>query len=424
MIGSRYVPGGGVEGWPWRRHLMSRGVNCYARWLLGLAPKDCSGGFRCYRTTLLSRLELDAIRSRGYSFQEEILWRLKRLGARFGETPITFIDRQRGASKIDSNEAILALWIILALGVRNWLRRQPPGTAAGGPSVSPLLVEAAGRDKDGLLAMLRTTAGGLSDEEATTRLHEAGPNNVAQERQVHWTVRLLLTYRDPLSILLTILAVISFFTGEVSTGVIIAVIVFLSVFMRFFQETRADAAVAKLKAMINITATVVRSGQQREVPLDHLVPGNVVALAAGDMVPADVRVLGAKDLFISQASLTGESFPVEKFDAAETRTGVAPLELSNICFMGTNVESGSATAAIVTTGRSTYFGGMAHSILGRHQQSSFDQGVQRFTWLMIRFMAVMVPAVFFINWGTKGNCYEAFFFALTVAVGLTPECCR
>ena len=119
------------------------------------------------------------------------------------------------------------------------MRRQPPGTAAGGPSVSPLLVEAAGRNKDGLLAMLRTTAGGLSDEEAATRLHEAGPNNVAQERQVHWTVRLLLTYRDPLSILLTILAVISFFTGEVSTGVIIAVIVFLSVFMRFFQETRA-----------------------------------------------------------------------------------------------------------------------------------------------------------------------------------------
>ncbi len=121
MIGSRYVPGGGVEGWPLRRHLMSRGVNCYARWLLGLKPKDCSGAFRCYRTELLKRLDFNAVRSRGYSFQEEILWLLKRLGARFGEVPIVFTDRQRGTSKIDSKEALAALRIILTLGVKNWL---------------------------------------------------------------------------------------------------------------------------------------------------------------------------------------------------------------------------------------------------------------------------------------------------------------
>jgi dolichol-phosphate mannosyltransferase len=123
MIGSRYIVGGGVEGWPLRRHLMSRGVNCYARWLLGLKPRDCSGSFRCYRTELLARLDFDAIRSRGYSFQEEVLWHLKRLGARFGETPIVFVDRQRGSSKIDSREAFSALRIILALGIRNLLRR-------------------------------------------------------------------------------------------------------------------------------------------------------------------------------------------------------------------------------------------------------------------------------------------------------------
>jgi dolichol-phosphate mannosyltransferase len=120
MIGSRYVPGGGVEGWPLRRHLMSRGVNCYARWLLGLTPKDCSGAFRCYRASMLARLDFTAIRSRGYSFQEEILWHLKRLGARLGETPIVFVDRQRGASKIDSREALAALGIILRLGMKNW----------------------------------------------------------------------------------------------------------------------------------------------------------------------------------------------------------------------------------------------------------------------------------------------------------------
>jgi dolichol-phosphate mannosyltransferase len=119
MIGSRYVPGGGVEGWPLRRHLMSRGVNCYARWLLGLRPKDCSGSYRCYRTAVLAKLDFAAVRSRGYSFQEEILWHLKRAGARFGETPIIFADRQRGASKIDSGEALAALRIIFALGIRN-----------------------------------------------------------------------------------------------------------------------------------------------------------------------------------------------------------------------------------------------------------------------------------------------------------------
>lgn len=121
MIGSRYIPGGGVEGWPLRRHLMSRGVNLYARSLLGLKPKDCSGAFRCYRVELLRRMDFDRIRSRGYSFQEEVLWRLKRLGARFAETPIVFVDRREGASKINSRESLAALWIILRLGLKNWV---------------------------------------------------------------------------------------------------------------------------------------------------------------------------------------------------------------------------------------------------------------------------------------------------------------
>lgn len=120
MIGSRYVPGGGIEGWPWRRHLMSRGVNCYARWLLGLKTKDCSGAYRCYRTETLARVDFEAIRSRGYSFQEEILWRLKRLGARMAETPIVFVDRREGSSKINQREAVAALWILGRLGLENW----------------------------------------------------------------------------------------------------------------------------------------------------------------------------------------------------------------------------------------------------------------------------------------------------------------
>jgi len=123
MIGSRYVAGGGIEGWPWRRKLMSSAVNLYARWLLGLKAKDCSGAFRCYRTEVLARVDFDRVRSRGYAFQEEILWHLKRAGARFGETPIVFVDRTAGRSKINTREAIAALWIIFTLGARGVLKR-------------------------------------------------------------------------------------------------------------------------------------------------------------------------------------------------------------------------------------------------------------------------------------------------------------
>jgi dolichol-phosphate mannosyltransferase len=132
MIGSRYVSGGGIEGWPLKRHLMSRGVNLYSRWLLGLKPRDCSGAYRCYRTSLLAKVDFNSIRSRGYSFQEEILWHLKRLGARFGETPITFVDRVRGSSKINSKEAKTALRIILALGWQNWFGRRGAASLATG----------------------------------------------------------------------------------------------------------------------------------------------------------------------------------------------------------------------------------------------------------------------------------------------------
>ena len=196
----------------------------------------------------------------------------------------------------------------------------------------------------------------------------------------------------------------------------------LGVALRFIQEARADQAAAKLKAMISVTATVVRGGQPREVPLGHLVPGDVVRLTAGDMIPADLRIVSCKDLFVIQSSLTGESLPVEKFDAKENGDK-SLLDLKNFCFLGTSVESGTATGVLVETGFRTYLGGMAKSIVGQHTPTSFDKGVTRFTLLMIYFMAVMVPLVFLINGLTKqdGDLAGAFFFALAVAVGLTPE---
>ena len=191
--------------------------------------------------------------------------------------------------------------------------------------------------------------------------------------------------------------------------------------IRCFLQEELDAAAAKLKAMISVTAAVVRDGQEEEIPLKELVPGDVINLCAGDMVPADIRLIASRDLFIAQAALTGESLPVEKLEARELREGVSPLELANVCFLGTSVESGSATAVVVATGAQTYFGRMASCILGPEITTSFDRGMHRFTVLMIQFILVMVPLVFLINGLTKHNWAEAFFFSIAVAVGLTPE---
>ena len=290
------------------------------------------------------------------------------------------------------------------------------------PTISPLLAESARMEKSAVLEKFRTSPAGLTVDEARERLEQYGPNNVAEEKPPHWTFKLLRTYyTDALSLLLTFLAIVSYATGEYRAAVVIGCMVVLSLLLRFVQESKADSAAAKLKAMINITATAIREGGRREVPLETLVPGDLITLSSGDMIPADVRILSAKDLFISQASLTGESFPIEKFDHLETRSDVPPLELSNVCFMGTNVESGSATAVVVATGRATYFGGMARSITGQQVQTGFDQGIKRFTWLMIAFMCVMAPAVFLVNGLLKRDWMEAFLFALAVAVGLTPE---
>ena len=287
--------------------------------------------------------------------------------------------------------------------------------------VSPAVLDAARKDGEALLRDLRTSAGGLAQAEAEERARTAGPNEVAQEKKQGWPIRVLKIIRNPLVILLTTLSAISFLTGDARAGSVMAGMVALSVGLRFWQEARADAAAEKLKAMIHVTATVVRDGAAREIPLRDLVPGDMINLAAGDMIPGDVRLLTSKDLFVSQGSLTGESLPVEKTHDPETKEESSPTELTNICFMGTSVESGTATAVVVTTGLQTYLGSMAHSITEERPQTSFDQGLNRFTWLMMKFMVVMVPLVFLINGLTKHDWKGAFFFALAVAVGLTPE---
>src|SRR5262249_47810484 len=296
----------------------------------------------------------------------------------------------------------------------------------GGIQVSSRLIHAASAAVPELVAELRSRVEGLTEEEAQQRLTECGPNVVVQEQRFTRLRLFLKACVNPLVILLLVLAIISFATAESASdlvsGVLMVIMVILGVSLRFIQEARADAAAAKLKAMIHVTATVIRAGREREVPLAELVPGDIVKLAAGDMIPADLRILSCKDLFLIQASLTGESLPVEKFDTPEPLGDKkAPLELKNICFLGTSVESGSATAMVVETGLGTYLGTMANALLERPAPTSFDKGVSGFTWLMLRFMAIMVPLVFLINGFSKHNWGEAFLFALAVAVGLTPE---
>ena len=286
---------------------------------------------------------------------------------------------------------------------------------------SAQLIELAHINADTVLQKLGSRLEGLSQAEADTRLKQFGANEIAREKRQSTLRRLWDNLKNPLVLLLTGLGVLSYLTGDLRATVVIFVMVLLGVVLRFYQEMRADHAAEKLKAMVSNTATLVRNGKEAEVPLKMLVPGDIIRLAAGDMVPADSRVLAAKDLFLNQAALTGESLPVEKKAAQAAANLQNPLELPNLCFLGSNVESGTATAMVIHTGDQTYFGSLAERIIGQRVLTSFDKGINQFTWLMIQFIAVMVPAVFLINGLSKQNWLEAFLFAMAVAVGLTPE---
>jgi Mg2+-importing ATPase len=297
---------------------------------------------------------------------------------------------------------------------------------ANAQQTADLIRDAATNEAAEILQRLNSSPTGLSEEEAAERLDVFGPNEVAQEKQHGWLLRLWVAVRNPLVILLAVLVIITFATaGDPSDyigGFVMLAMIVLAVLLRLIQETKADNAAAKLKAMIKVTATALRDGQPKEIPLKDLVPGDVVKLSAGDMIPGDVRLISAKDLFVIQATLTGESLPVEKTDARDPRTNVQSIEHTNLCFLGTSVESGAATGVIVTTGTQTYFGKMASSLSGQQVETAFDKGVKKFTWLMICFMAVMAPAVFLINGFTKHSWgKDTFLFALAIAVGLTPE---
>ena len=272
-----------------------------------------------------------------------------------------------------------------------------------------------------LLKQLGTTANGLPSDTAAQVLRDIGPNTVAVGQRQSVLRDLLQRCRNPLVIQLLIIAAVSYLMGDLRSAVVVGGMLFLSVFLSYIQEARSSRAVEKLQKLIKTTVTVLRDGKEAEVPLEEIVPGDLVILAAGSLIPADLRILSAKDFFVSQSALTGESMPVEKSADPNQPAGRAPFEFTNACFMGGNVLSGSARGVVLSTGPRTYFGALAQKMLAKRQPTSFDQGVRDFTWLMIRFMVVMVSATFLIVGLTKGNWPEALLFALSVAVGLTPE---
>lgn len=307
-------------------------------------------------------------------------------------------------------------------------------------SLSKLLLEAAQREASYALEFMESSISGLTDEEAKNRLEKYGYNEIAQNKPPVWWMQLFSTFKNPFIVVLMVLDLVSYLTRDVISASIVSVMIAISVLLRFGQEFRSQKAVEKLKAMVSTSTTVSRAGHaalthplsfdssqngvalRRKLAVQELVPGDIIHLSAGDLIPADVRLIASKDLLVSQSALTGESMMSEKSaDSLVPPEGVNPLEMETICFMGTNVISGSATALVVNTGSRTVFGTLAHSVLKHQPKTSFDIGVNSVSMLLVRFMFVMAPIVFLINGLVKKDWTESFFFALAIAVGLTPE---
>lgn len=288
-----------------------------------------------------------------------------------------------------------------------------------------------------VLKKLHTTLRGLETDEVRVSRVKYGTNKVTHEKKKSLAKRLVGAFINPFTAILFCLALVSTITdmifpyfslfGSVPedfdclTVAIILTMVLISGTLRFVQESRSGNAAEKLLAMITTTCTVTRRNyEKKELSMDDLVVGDIVHLSAGDMIPADVRILDAKDLFVSQASLTGESEPIEKtFNVSSQKESVT--DYTNIAFMGSNVISGSGTAVVVCVGDHTLFGSMASAVAGEAVETSFTKGVNAVSWVLIRFMLIMVPLVFFVNGITKGDWLEAFLFGVSIAVGLTPE---
>lgn len=267
-----------------------------------------------------------------------------------------------------------------------------------------------GCSKEVLFEKFQTSQTGLSEAEAQKRLTEYGFNEAAKKQKRTLVFQFIIKFFHPLVVLLVVIAAVTFWTGDAVSGSIIGLMAIMSVVLGFFQEYRAGKEAERLSEMVRATATVYRNGKSKEIPIKQIVPGDIVDLFAGDMIPADIRIIQAKDLFINQAALTGESMPAEKTPAVDS-----------VAFMGSSVVSGTAIGVVIKTGLATEFGEISKRLSSINQPSSFDKGINKFVWLMIRAMILLVMTICAINYFTKGNFTEALLFSLAVAIGLTPE---
>ncbi|WMM24707.1 magnesium-translocating P-type ATPase [Tissierella sp. MB52-C2] len=299
-------------------------------------------------------------------------------------------------------------------------------------SINKNLQDMSSKNIDTILRELNSSIDGLSEIEADNRLSFYGHNEIISEKRKPWYIYLLNSFVDPFILILLVIVLVSYFTdiafappGEKSwmTIVIISTMILISVILKFSQEYKSQITADNLKYLVPTTTSVKRGGmKKREINISDVVPGDIIHLAAGDLIPADLRIITCKDLFISQSSLTGESEPVEKFSEIKDKNVNKNIsDLENIALMGTIVVSGSAVGIVLQTGNQTYFGTIAESLAKDRGQTSFEEGVKSVSFLLIRFMLVMVPIVFLINGLTKKDWINAFLFAISIAVGLTPE---
>ena len=296
-----------------------------------------------------------------------------------------------------------------------------------GKTIDEKLKEYSKLNKEELFSKMETSIEGLSIVDIEEKIEKYGNNILDVKNNNTLLSRLKEAFINPFNIVLILVAIITFVTDVVIatkkdylTFILIISTVVVSALISFFQQTSSDKAAQKLKNMISNKIDVIRDGQQSIVDVENVVPGDIVRLSSGDMLPGDVRFIETKDLFIDQASLTGESNPVEKY-AVLKEEDAEITDLSNIGFMGTNVVSGFALGVIVATGNYTYFGNMAKSLYSVNEKNSFEKGVDSVSKLLIKFMLVMVPIILIINLVTKGNVWDSLIFAITIAVGLTPE---
>jgi len=272
------------------------------------------------------------------------------------------------------------------------------------------------------LNRLNVNLNGLTSEDAEERLDKFGNNELAHSKKIGFGMDIFNRCKSPLVIQLLVIAILSGVIGEIKSTIIVSFMVLLSVGLSYVLDRRSSNAVESLGKRVQSHVSVLRNGKELEIPMTNIVPGEIVLLHAGSIIPADLRLISSKDFFVSQSVLTGESMPIEKkHDAIQLDYNGFIFELQNACFQGSNVLSGTARGLVVNTGISTYFGSISEKLTDKRAATNFDIGVKSFTWLMIRFMVLMVFSVFMIVGISKGDWIEALLFGLSIAVGLTPE---